>query len=89
MKPLILLLAGIGLAAAAGTVAAQTDSGPASASPASYDQQFQAARTLANSGQREAAIQAYSDLLVRSPGNTDVLLGRGQVYARMGRWPEA
>jgi len=89
MKPLILLLAGIGLAAAAGTVAAQTDSGSASASPASYDQQFQAARTLANSGQREAAIQAYSDLLVRSPGNTDVLLGRGQVYARMDRWPEA
>lgn len=98
MKPFIQLLAGIGLAAAAGTAAAQPGPGAASAgpatrgvtaSPASYDQQFDAARTLANAGQREQAIQAYTDLLVRSPGNADVLLGRGQVYARMDRWPEA
>lgn len=59
------------------------------ASPASYDQQYQAARALGNSGQHEEAIQAFSDLLLHSPGNADVLLGRGQVYARMGRWPEA
>jgi YaiO family outer membrane protein len=98
LKPLILSLVNIAFAASAGTATAQTDIGAApanpsvagvAASPASYDQQYQAARALANSGQREEAIQAYSDLLVRSPGNADVLLGRGQVYARMGRWPEA
>lgn len=98
MNPLIPLLVNIALAAAAGTAAAQTDPGAAhanqsaagvAASPATYDQQYQAARALANSGQRDEAIQAFSDLLVRSPGNADVLLGRGQVYARMDRWPEA
>lgn len=55
----------------------------------SFDQQFQVARELAISGQREPAITAYSQLLLRSPGNADVLLGRGRVYAWMGRWPEA
>jgi len=98
LKPLIHSLVVIAFAVAAGTAAAQTDFGAAPANPAateiaaipvSYDQQFQTARALANSGQREEAIQAFSDLLVRSPGNADVLLGRGQVYARMGRWPEA
>ena len=98
MKPLILSLASITLLAAVGTAAAKTDSRaentvPAAtgvpASPGSYDQQFQAARDLAISGQREEAIRAYSKLLVRSPGNADALLGRGQVYAWMGRWREA
>jgi YaiO family outer membrane protein len=98
LKSLIHSLVIIAFAVAAGAAAAQTDIGTAPANPAatgitaipaSYDQQYQAARTLANSGQREEAIQAFSDLLVRSPGNADVLLGRGQVYARMGRWPEA
>ena len=98
MKPLILLLAHIALAPAAGSALAQTDSdgAPANAAtaglvarPISYDQQYEEARTLANSGQEKEAIQAYSDLLILSPGNADVLLGRGQVYARMNRWPEA
>jgi YaiO family outer membrane protein len=98
MKSLAYWLAGMALAAVASTATAQgnvapVSGNPASAvvpeSPASYEEQFQAARAFANSGQREQAIQAYSDMLVRSPGNSDVLLGRGQVYARMDRWPEA
>lgn len=54
-----------------------------------FDAAFQAARSLALAGQREAALAAYGVLLARSPGNADVLLGRGRVYAWMGRWPEA
>ncbi|MDE2252200.1 MAG: YaiO family outer membrane beta-barrel protein [Gammaproteobacteria bacterium] len=68
--------------ACAGPLAAQ-------APPADFDSQFQAARSLALSGQREAALAAYGALLVRSPGNADVLLGRGRLYAWMGRWPES
>jgi YaiO family outer membrane protein len=56
---------------------------------ADFDAQFQAARALALSGQREAALAAYGALLARSPGNADVLLGRGRVYAWMGKWPES
>src|SRR5258708_30497309 len=57
--------------------------------PPSFDQQFQTARGLAIAGQRDAAIAAYTELLQRSPGNADVLLGRGRVYSWMGRWSEA
>jgi YaiO family outer membrane protein len=96
MKPIIRSLAQLALLATAGTAAAQTDPAASqtaapgvSASPESFDVQFQNARRLALSGQRDEAIRAYSDLLVRSPGNADVLLGRGQVYSWMGRWPEA
>lgn len=56
---------------------------------ASFDDQFKAARELALSGQHDAALTAYTNLLLRSPGNADVLLGRGQVYAWMGRWRES
>jgi len=55
----------------------------------SFDDQYANARTLANNGQPELALAAYSALLSRSPGNADVLLGRGIVYARLGRWREA
>ena len=55
----------------------------------SFDDQYAAARALANGGQPELALAAYGALLVRSPGNTDVLLGRGIVYGRLGRWLEA
>ena len=98
MKLIAFSLVNIAFAMTAGTASAQADHGAAPAdpavtaiadSPASYDQQYQAARALSNAGRREEAIQAFSDLLLRSPGNADVLLGRGQVYARMGRWPEA
>jgi YaiO family outer membrane protein len=58
-------------------------------SPPSFDQQFQAARALAIAGQREAALSAYTALLQQSPGNADVLLGRGRLYAWMGKWAEA
>jgi YaiO family outer membrane protein len=65
---------------------------PAQVQPASapsFDDQYASARALANGGQPELALAAYSALLTRSPGNADVLLGRGIVYARMGRWREA
>jgi len=55
----------------------------------SFDDQYANARTLANKGQPELALAAYSALLSRSPGNADVLLGRGIVYARLGLWREA
>ncbi len=65
---------------------------PAQIQPAnapSFDDQYANARALANGGQPELALAAYSALLTRSPGNTDVLLGRGIVYSRLGRWSEA
>jgi tetratricopeptide (TPR) repeat protein len=65
---------------------------PAQVQPAtapSFDDGYANARALANGGQAGLALAAYSALLTRSPGNTDVLLGRGIVYARLGRWPEA
>lgn len=86
------------LVAAAGDVSAQDAVPPAQAAAdptapseraPSFDEQFQAARKLALAGQRDEAIRAYSDLLLRSPGNADVLLGRGQVYSWMGSWPQA
>jgi len=55
----------------------------------SFDDQYVRARQLANDGQRELALAAYDVLLARSPGNVDVLLGRGIVYARLDRWREA
>src|SRR5258708_2835555 len=82
MKRLILALMHAGLLAGAVVVSAQD-------SPPSFDQQFQTARGLAIAGQRDAAIAAYTELLQRSPGNADVLLGRGRVYSWMGRWSEA
>lgn len=59
------------------------------AATASFEQQYEAARTLANTGQPELALAAYDGLLARSPGNVDVLLGRGIVLSRLERWPEA
>lgn len=54
-----------------------------------FDARFAAARAEALGGQRAAAIAAYTALLAESPGNADVLLGRGRVYAWEGRWAEA
>jgi YaiO family outer membrane protein len=59
------------------------------ASPASFDEQYEKARSLANAGQPALALPAYNALLAQSPGNADVLLGRGIVYTRMERWSEA
>ena len=81
MRPLLLLVH-VSLWACAGSALAQ-------GAVESFDQQFRAARALATSGQREAALGAYDALLLRSPGNADVLLGRGRLYAWMGKWPEA
>lgn len=61
----------------------------ATASTASFDEQYEAARKLANEGQPELALAAYTTLLARSPGNVDVLLGRGIVLSRLERWSEA
>ena len=82
MNRLTLALVHAGLLAAAAVVNAQDG-------PPSFDQQFQSARGLAIAGQRESAITAYTALLQRSPGNADVLLGRGRLYSWMGRWSEA
>ena len=59
------------------------------ATNASFDEQYARARTLANSGQPALAVAAYDALLTRSPGNVDVLLGRGIAYTRLERWAEA
>lgn len=55
----------------------------------SFDEEYEAARSLANNGNRTEAISAYTALLNSHPGNTDVLLGRGIVYARVGMWKES
>jgi YaiO family outer membrane protein len=55
----------------------------------SFDEAYARARALANDGQPDLALSAYDALLARSPGNVDVLLGRGIVYARLGRRQEA
>lgn len=59
------------------------------AANASFDEQYEQARALANNGQPALAIAAYDALLMRSPGNVDVLLGRGIAYTRLDRWAEA
>jgi len=59
------------------------------AANASFDEQYAQARDLANNGQPALAVAAYNALLMRSPGNVDVLLGRGIAYTRMERWAEA
>jgi YaiO family outer membrane protein len=59
------------------------------AATASFEQQYEAARRLANTGQPALALAAYDALLARSPGNVDVLLGRGIVLSRLERWTEA
>ncbi|WP_305823743.1 YaiO family outer membrane beta-barrel protein [Massilia brevitalea] len=59
------------------------------ASNASFDEQYEQARGLANNGQPALAVAAYNALLMRSPGNVDVLLGRGIAYTRLERWAEA
>jgi YaiO family outer membrane protein len=65
-------------------------SAPARAAPtAGFDEAYARARDLANGGQPELALAAYDALLARSPGNVDVLLGRGSVHARLEHWPEA
>lgn len=75
--------------------AQQPPSPPAVSAPAqpaatpSFDDAYARARALANDGQPDLALAAYDALLARSPGNVDVLLGRGIVYARLGRWQEA
>ena len=97
-KRLILSLAGLAFAAT-GSARAQTADAPVTETPVtetpapattqSYQQRFDAARALAQSGRREEALLAYDALLADSPGNSDLLLGRGQVHAWMKHWPEA
>ncbi|MES2900663.1 MAG: YaiO family outer membrane beta-barrel protein [Pseudomonadota bacterium] len=63
---------------------------PAPQAPAAgFDEQFQQARALVAAGQHDMAIALYTTLLARSPGNADVLLGRGLAQARLQRYPQA
>jgi len=55
----------------------------------SFEAAYVSARAHANDGQPELALAEYSALLARSPGNADVLLGRGIVYSRLERWDQA
>lgn len=55
----------------------------------SFEAAYVRARAHANDGQPELALAEYSALLARSPGNADVLLGRGIVYSRLERWDQA
>ncbi|HUR41658.1 MAG TPA: YaiO family outer membrane beta-barrel protein [Verrucomicrobiae bacterium] len=87
IAPLALALSLAGAVASAAPPPAPNDQ--ATLAEASFDEQVRAARALATSGHREESLAAYTQLLQRSPGNTDVLLGRGQVYAWEKRWPEA
>lgn len=77
------------LAAGGAAGAATPTKAPAVPATPGYEQQFASAQQLAHSGQREEAIRAYTAMLGRWPGNSDILLGRGQVYSWMKRWPEA
>lgn len=55
----------------------------------SYEQQYEQARAFASAGQHDLAAAAFTTLLARSPGNADVLLGRGLAYARMEQYGRA
>nr|WP_225562083.1 YaiO family outer membrane beta-barrel protein [Rhodanobacter sp. DHB23] len=46
-------------------------------------------RQLATGGQRQLAIQRYTDLLAAHPGNGDLLLARGRTYAWDGQYDAA
>lgn len=62
---------------------------PQAIAPASYDAQYDKARVLASAGQYDLAVAAYTALLAQSPGNADVLLGRGLAHVRMKRYGQA
>lgn len=97
MKRLILSLANLALVSAAGSALAQTQPAavvedavqPEPTAAASYARDSEAARALARDGKRDEALAAYDALLLAHPGNSDLLLARGQLHAWMKHWPEA
>lgn len=94
MKRLLLSLAIPALACAAGSANAQstaaaTEATPVVRPPDAYTQEFAAARQLARAGRREDALRAFDTLLLAYPGDSDVLLARGQLHSWMKHWPEA
>ena len=97
MKRLMFSLANLALVSAAGGAFAQSSVPPAAevvAEPAAvastgFSAQFEAAREVARTGNREDALRAYDELLLTHPGNSDLLLARGQLHAWMKHWPEA
>ena len=74
---------------AAAHVAPHTVSTPAAQPGASYEEHYSKARALAAAGQHDLAIALYTGMLARSPGNADLLLGRGLAHARSKRYAEA
>lgn len=82
-----------GLTGSATALPAQaTSRAPQVESPDSYTARLRRARDLATSGdpvKREQALALYDTMLVASPGNADVLLGRGRTYAWSRRYAES
>jgi YaiO family outer membrane protein len=98
MTPLFLTLAQAALLAAApqsvpadpaSTHAVPADAVSVETTPTTYAQSLVHARELATSGDKDAAIALYTSMLAASPGNSDLLLGRGRTYAWMGQWPQS
>ena len=86
--PIVLLLGLVGSA-----VAAQAPTPvPQVQAPESYTARLRRARDLATSGdpaKRAHALALYDTMLTVSPGNADVLLGRGRTFAWSRRYSEA
>lgn len=59
------------------------------AAPDSLAAQMVQIRQLATSGQKALAIQRYTALLTKHPGNGDLLLARGRTYAWEGQYAAA
>jgi len=61
----------------------------ANAATLSFEERYARARAHANAGQPGLALVEYDALLAQSPGDADVLLGRGIARMRLQQWPEA
>jgi YaiO family outer membrane protein len=74
---------------AQGAATPQPAAVPAAPAAAGFDAQFSAARQLVRDGKRAEALAAFTALLERSPGNSDVLLARGRLNGWMEHWTQS